>query len=44
MTQGVSGLNSGANYYLKVVVDDGNGGVTESKVQDVIHCKLISTY
>ncbi len=33
MTQGVSGLNSGATYYWKVVVDDGNGGVTESDVQ-----------
>ncbi len=33
MTQGVSELNSGSTYYWKVVVDDGNGGVTESTVQ-----------
>jgi hypothetical protein len=30
MVYSASGLNSGATYYWKVIVDDGKGGRTES--------------
>ena len=36
ITQEASGLKGGTTYYWKVIADDGNGGVTESKVRNFI--------